>query len=74
MKEKVKRMIKTKEQIKDRFSKHCNRCIDIAMEEYLHRASHKQLSELKDQVDLLLEAPCKTDVCQEKCRITGNKS
>lgn len=44
-----------------------NRSLDAAFRELCHRADHDDLRQMECYIQLLLEAPCKSDECQESC-------
>ena len=58
---------KTTKQIKAEFERYCDRCLKLAVKEYLNRSDHSELRELEIQIAFRLEAPCKTEYCQEQC-------
>jgi hypothetical protein len=59
--------METPKEIADYFERLCSKCLLVAINEYLSRASHQELRALKARIYLLLEAPCKTEECQEDC-------
>ena len=65
---------KTQKQLEETFELYCNRCLRLAVKEYLHRSDHSELRELKTRIELLLEAQCKSEICQEECNQQGSTS
>jgi len=65
---------KTTQQLKDEFERYCDRCLRLAVQEYLNRSYHEELRELKARIELLLEAPCKTPECLEDCNAEAERS
>lgn len=51
----------------DYFEDFCTECLELALVEYLRRASHHDLRALKARISLLIEGPCLTEECQEDC-------
>lgn len=41
--------------------------LDLAFRELTHRSNHDSLRKIDAYVQLLLEAPCKTEECQKQC-------
>lgn len=64
---------KTEQQLTELFERYCDRCLALAVKEYLSRADHSQLRELELKIGFLLEAPCQTDECQEECSLQRSK-
>lgn len=63
---------KTEQQLTELFERYCDRCLALAVKEYLSRADHSQLRELELKIGFLLEAR-QTDECQEECSLQRSK-
>lgn len=63
----------TTKQLEHEFERYCDRCLLLAVKEYLNRAYHAELRDLKARIELLLESPCKTPECLEDCSVEGVK-
>lgn len=55
----------TKKQVQEKIEQHCDDCLRLQTEEYLRRASFRELKALKSKIELLLSSPFNTDVSEE---------